>query len=286
LKSAFTVAPLAACFPTTLVVTNDSPGADTFQWRLFSQNGETATSNAAQPTFLINDPGTYTLTLTASLSATDQHAAPAEVSGIEIYGKPNAFFISPNESVFVPDTELGLINQSQDANFYEWNFDDGTISNDFEPEHVYMLEGKYLLTLVAGNDHGDKDIDGDGIMDGNVVCYDTATTTIIAKEGGFTRIPNAFTPDPNGPVDGSDPGNAFERNDVFLPVTKGVVEFNMQVYDRWGTLVFESNNKNEGWNGYDRNKNLLPAGVYVYKLTLRLADGQRTTQVGDVTMIR
>jgi gliding motility-associated-like protein len=222
----------------------------------------------------------------ASLSSTDQTAPPAEVSGIEVYGKPTAFFISPNESVFVPDTELGLINQSQEANFYEWNFDDGTISNEFEPKHTYLLEGKYLLTLVAGNDHGDKDIDGDGTMDGNIVCYDTATTTIIAKEGGFTRIPNAFTPDPNGPSDGGDPGNGFESNDVFLPVTKGVVEFNMQVYDRWGTLVFESNNKNEGWNGYDRNQNLLPAGVYVYKLTLRLADGQRTTQVGDVTMIR
>jgi hypothetical protein len=285
LKSAFSITPLAACFPTTLVVNNESPGADTFVWKVISEKGEVASSNAAQPVFVINDPGNYTVTLIASLSSTEQTAAPAEVSGIEIYGKPSAFFIAPNPILFVPDTELGLINQSQEANFYEWNFDDGTISNDFEPQHFYKLEGKYTLTLVAGNDHGDKDIDGDGIKDGNVICYDTATTIISAKEGGFTRIPNAFTPDPSGANDGSI-GNDFERNDIFLPVTKGVVEFNMQVYDRWGTLVFESNDKNIGWNGYDKNKNILPAGVYVYKLTLRLADGQRTTQVGDVTMIR
>ena len=285
LSSSFMVTPLAACNPTTLVITNNSPGADTFEWRVFSEKGEMATSNVAQPVFQINEPGNYTITLVASLSSTQQVASPAEVSGIEIYGRPTAFFIAPNTSVFVPDTELGLINQSQDANFYEWDFDDGTVTNDFEPQHFYQLEGKYTVTLLAGNDHGDKDIDGDGIGDGNVVCYDTTTATVIAREGGFTRIPNAFTPDPAGPNDGSiDSG--FERNDVFLPVTKGVVEFNMQVYDRWGTLVFESNNKNVGWNGYDKNGHLLPAGVYVYKLTLRLADGQRTTQVGDVTMIR
>ena len=63
-------------------------------------------------------------------------------------------------------------------------------------------------------------------------------------------------------------------------------EFNMQIFDRWGNLIFESNNANQGWDGYDRNGRILPAGVYVYKLTLRLSDGQRTTQIGDITMIR
>jgi gliding motility-associated-like protein len=284
LTSAFTVTPLASCFPTKLVVNNQSPG-DTFEWRLIGGQGEVATSSLAQPVFEINEPGTYRLSLKASLSSTGQEAVTVEITDIEVYDMPSAFFIAPNETLFVPDTELGLINQSVGANYFEWNFDDGTISNEFEPQHFYQLEGKYFLTLVAGNDHGDKDIDGDGIADGNVVCYDTAVTEIFAKEGGFTRIPNSFTPNPDGPVDGNS-GNAFEQNDVFLPVTKGVVEFEMEVYDRWGTLVFKSVDKNFGWNGYDRNNNILPAGVYVFKLTLRLADGQRTTQVGDVTLIR
>jgi len=67
---------------------------------------------------------------------------------------------------------------------------------------------------------------------------------------------------------------------------KGAEEFNMQIFDRWGNLIFESNNSTIGWDGYDRYGKLMQAGVYVYKLTLRLSDGQRTTQIGDITMIR
>jgi len=65
-----------------------------------------------------------------------------------------------------------------------------------------------------------------------------------------------------------------------------VEEFNMQIYDRWGNLIFESNSQTVGWDGYDQHGKLMPSGVYVYKLTLRLSDQQRTTQVGDVTLIR
>jgi gliding motility-associated-like protein len=107
---------------------------------------------------------------------------------------------------------------------------------------------------------------------------------VVAKQGGVTKVPNAFTPNPNGPNGGRPGNNSF--NDVFLPQVKGAEEFNMQIFDRWGNLIFESNDATMGWDGYDRNGRLLPAGVYVYKLTLRLSDGQRTTQLGDITMIR
>jgi gliding motility-associated-like protein len=123
-----------------------------------------------------------------------------------------------------------------------------------------------------------------GIPDGNIVCYDTARREVVGREGGLTKIPNAFTPNPNGP-NGGIPGNGT-FNDVFLPITRGVEEFEMQIYDRWGNLLFESRDKNQGWDGYDKNGRLLPSGVYVYKLVLRLSDGQRTTQIGDVTLIR
>ena len=60
----------------------------------------------------------------------------------------------------------------------------------------------------------------------------------------------------------------------------------MQIYDRWGNLIFESNSASIGWDGYNKDSRLMPAGVYVYKLTVRLSDNQRSTQIGDVTMIR
>jgi len=98
------------------------------------------------------------------------------------------------------------------------------------------------------------------------------------------KIPNAFTPNVNGPSGGV-PDLNF-TNDVFMPIMDGVEEFTMQIFDRWGNLIFESRDKNIGWDGYDKNGRLMPAGVYVYKMVLRLGDGQRTTKVGDVTLIR
>jgi gliding motility-associated-like protein len=107
---------------------------------------------------------------------------------------------------------------------------------------------------------------------------------LIALDGGYIKLPNAFTPNPNGSTGGIAGNGTF--NDVFLPIARGIEEFQMQIFDRWGNLIFESRDRNIGWDGYDRNGRLMPAGVYVFKLILRLSDGQRTTKVGDVTLIR
>ena len=165
-------------------------------------------------------------------------------------------------------------------------FDDGFTSQEFQPKHLYTLEGQYTITLVAGYDNGNHDINGDGILDGNIVCYDTTRQIVNAVHGGAIKIPNAFTPNPNVSTGGSGVPGTGSFNDVFLPIASGVEEFNMQIFDRWGTLLFESKDKNVGWDGYDRNGRIMPAGVYVYKLVMRLSNGQRTTKVGDVTLIR
>ena len=175
--------------------------------------------------------------------------------------------------MYVPDTELSTFNFSTGANKYSWDFGDGGKSTEEEPKYIYKVEGMYEINLYAKNDHGN-----------NVVCSDTLAHKVIAKQGGVTKIPNAFTPSPNGPSGGVSGNGSF--NDVFLPIIKGAEEYNLQVYDRWGNLIFESNSTQIGWDGYDKDGKLLPAGVYVYKVTIRLSDGQRTTQIGDVTMIR
>jgi len=284
LVAGFRATPLASCFPTVVEVVDNISTGDTFEWQLIDDGGSiVATTQLSNPTFRIVNPGKYSIFLKNSSSFTGQTAF-FQVDNIEVFDLPVASFEARPTTLFVPDTEMTIFNFTVGANNYEWDFDDGTISNEFEPKHIYKLEGIYELMLVASFDHGPKDVDGDGVLDDNVVCYDTARRQIIAKEGGITKIPNAFTPSPNGPSGGGPGSGTF--NDVFLPITRGVAEFNMQIYDRWGNLVFESNDKNVGWDGYDRNRNLLPAGVYVYKLTLRLSDGQRTTQVGDVTLIR
>lgn len=298
----FDYTPLESCFPASIQVTNNSTG-NLFEWQLVDQNGVVqVVSNLDNPTFFIANPGDYTIFLRASNTTTGQFAL-ADNSGIganampgkspvRIYPTPQAAFQARPTTLFVPDTELVTFNFSQPTNVpsdevsFLWNFGDTDdlvtrLLGESDPTYFYPVEGRYTITLVMQETRG------------NVVCRDTATQEIIAREGGQVRIPNAFTPDPSGPNGGvPGPGGV---NDVFLPYVRGINinepnSFNMQIFDRWGNLIFESRNSPgqplRGWDGYDRNGNLLPAGVYVYKLVLRLVDGQRTTQIGDVTLIR
>ncbi|GCC50208.1 hypothetical protein SanaruYs_04230 [Chryseotalea sanaruensis] len=282
----FRAIPLAACYPVDITVVENLATGDEFEWTVIDEAGRiSATSNANLPVFAIPNPGKYTIILVTTNSFTGQQSPPS-VRDIEIFESPVASFEVRPTTVFIPDQEITTFNFSSGANQYDWDFGDGNTSIDFEPKITYRIEGEYPITLVAGFNNGSRDIDGDGISDGSIVCYDTLTRTVQARDGGLTRIPNSFTPNPNGPGGSGGNGGAGSFNDVFLPITKGVEEFMMQIFDRWGSLVFESRDKNQGWDGYDRNRNLLPAGVYVYKLELRLSNGDRTTQVGDITLIR
>ncbi len=275
----FTLDPPAGCFPTTVRVSENLSTGDIMEWKVVDSNGKVvAVSGQDLPEFFIPTPGLFNVQLTTRDSFTDQ--VEFANANFEIYDVPIASFQARPTTVFIPDTELTTFNFSTGADFYQWDFGDGETSDEREPKHIYKIEGVYDIVMIAGFDHGN-----------GVLCTDTLSQQVVAKQGGQTKVPNAFTPNPAGPSGGlsgggSGSGGAGSFNDVFLPIVKGVEEFNMQIFDRWGNLIFESNSANQGWDGYDRNGNILPSGVYVYKLTLRLSDGQRTTQIGDITMIR
>jgi hypothetical protein len=306
LVAAFTFEPANACFPTRIRITSNTSTGDEFEWRVVDQSGRTVgTANIPLPEFDIVNPGTYTIFLTtrntitgqvafADNSGTGPNALPGVVP-VNVYSLPLASFQARPTTLFVPDTELVTFNFSTPTNppadsvNYWWNFGD---TNDIikqnhgdpDPTYRYAVEGLYTITMVMRERRG------------NVVCTDTVTQQVIAREGGLVKIPNAFTPDPSGP-NGGVPSSGAAINDVFLPLVKGINvnepgTFLMQIFDRWGNLIFESRNEPgapvpiRGWDGYDRNNRLLPAGVYVYRLVLRLSDGQQITKIGDVTLIR
>ncbi|MBS1487030.1 MAG: gliding motility-associated C-terminal domain-containing protein [Bacteroidetes bacterium] len=273
--AAFQATPPASCFPSNLIVTQNTSGGDQSSWQVTDGNNNiVAQSSAPLPVFNITQPGKYYISLTAIYSKTGQQNTLTQGPFI-IYDKPHAAFLASPPTVYVPDTPMKFINNSVGATEFDWDFGDGETSISFEPSNTYKFEGVFNVTLIASNDHG-----------GGVICRDTTTQKVVAKQGGVAKIPNAFTPSTAGPSGGVSGGSNDANNYIFLPQVKGVEEFNLQIYDRWGNLIFESNNQTVGWDGYDQNGRLMHAGVYVYKLTLRLSDQQRTTQVGDVTLIR
>ena len=86
-------------------------------------------------------------------------------------------------------------------------------------------------------------------------------------------IPNAFTPDGDG------------LNDEFYPGYYCEFEyFNFSIFDRWGNLVFETDDSEVFWNGHYEGE-LAMQGVYVYKLVYKSIFGSEIEKIGQVTLI-
>ncbi len=87
-------------------------------------------------------------------------------------------------------------------------------------------------------------------------------------------IPNAFSPNGDG------------VNDIFKIETDDVIlyEFNMKVFNRWGTLMFESDNYSKGWNGLFKNEVLQP-DVFVYSVQYKDGDGLVYRKTGTVNLL-
>ena len=90
-------------------------------------------------------------------------------------------------------------------------------------------------------------------------------------------IPTAFTPNEDG------------LNDSFKPITsQNVTDYFFQIYNRWGEVVFESNDKDAGWNGF-YNGHQAPDDVYVWKLFYISAfdpSQQTIEEYGNVVLAR
>lgn len=250
--------PGAGCIPLTVTFTNQSQFAQSYQWDF----GDSNISTDENPVHTYTVPGIYSVKLTAYGDGNQDVVYKQNI--IQVYEKPIAYFeVRPN-LVYIPDMPVFTNNLSEKANRYEWDFGDGTISEEFEPKHVYTAPGQYDVTLKAYNDY----------------CFDSLIIreAVTAKESGRVLIPNAFTPSRYGP------GNMGSgENDVFLPLLANVSEFKLQIFNRWGELLFEGINK--GWDGYYKGR-LCAQDVYVYKLEVTFHNGDQTTKVGDVNLIR
>jgi len=257
--------PASGCVPLTVNFTNLSEYATTSTW-LFGDGGQ---ANATDPVYTYWMPGTYTVTLIVQgpNGTTDQM-----VQEFIIQVHPSAvaaFIVTPNE-VNIPSQPIYCINLSQNATTYEWNFGDEGTSTAASPVYYYQSEGVYSVELIANNQFN---------------CPDTLQLIDVVRTiaSGNISFPNAFTPSGISSNGGYYDPMSFD-NDIFFPLHNGVTDYRIQIFNKWGELLFESNDVNRGWDGIYRGE-LSPQDVYVWKVTAQFVDGQKTEQSGDVTLI-
>jgi|GEM_PF-709455 len=142
---------------------------------------------------------------------------------------------------------------------WEWDFGDGTRSNEQNPIHTYSRPGTYTITLTT--------LDVLGCMSSHSVIVEVESSYRI-------MIPNAFTPNGDG------------LNDTFIPQMRGIKEFEMHIFNKWGELIYSTFNRDDsGWDGTLRGT-MSPNGNYVYKIVFKAEDDETGTRTGVFTLIR
>lgn len=165
--------------------------------------------------------------------------------------------VCPNESTTFTSLAQGhIINHS-------WDFGDGTTSLNKSPSHIYAGPNATTPFVVKYTV-----IDSFG-------CQSTAQKTIKVYSSCYLAVPNAFTP------------NGDSKNDFLYPLNAIKAEkLQFKVYNRWGQLIFQTNNWKHGWDGTYKG---LPqaSGVYVWFLNFIDRDTKQARQMkGTAALIR
>ncbi|MDW8394192.1 MAG: PKD domain-containing protein [Chitinophagales bacterium] len=242
------------CPPLTLTFSNSGYGGISFFWDF----GDGQFSTDASPMHTYQQPGTYY----GMMIAHDPNACrPYDTVWftVTVYDWPPLAAFTASPTVIVDYvTEVKFTNQSQGATAYLWEFGDGATSTDVHPVHTYTVSGQYLACLTAFNDGG---------------CPAKACELITVELIPVIDVPNAFSPNGDG------------ANDVLFVRGQDVTTLDFKVFNRWGELVFQTNDLSKGWDGTHRG---VPQEmeVYVWMLSARFSNGKAVVRSGNVTLLR
>jgi PKD repeat protein len=254
------------CTPLTVHFINNSVYGEAYVWD-FGDNTYSAEFSPAHTYYI---PGNYHVKLTVvNISGQSVHNGI-----ISVFQNPTAIFNAYPTNIVNNQQIVVFYNYSYYDSLDLWNFGDGSTSDEKNPYHKYLNPGQYNVYLVATSRDG---------------CTDTAylnTPVIVNWEKGYIRFPNVFTWNKSGPTGGVWQEGVYPEMDyVFRPFFDNVIEYNLKIFNRWGVLIYESNDLNKGWDGYFNGNNLAVQGVYVWQVKGRYADGEYFDKIGDVTFL-
>jgi gliding motility-associated-like protein len=188
-------------------------------------------------------PGTYVVTYS---NACGSATAAASISQSTVL--PD-FTFSPNGGI-APVT-VSFNNTSINNAMNSWNFGNGSSSSNTSDNSNYTAPGTYSVTLMITNSDG---------------CQASVTKTLEVSDQALL-IPDIFTPNGDG------------KNDLFE--IRGIERYpnnELQVFNRWGNLVYSMKSYNNSWDGTPNAKSMgsgkLPSGTYFYIFALNDGSGQ------------
>lgn len=238
-----------ACQPATFVYTNNSNNPDEIAttYLSFGNGLDTLVLGAAttSSTYEIASQYSIDVIVVSIYGCIYTNSFPDLVEAIAI---PSAnFIISPNPTTIF-ETTVAMQNSS-DVSIVDWQwYSPGSVPaySSVENPTFNFPEGEvaeYEIMLIGST------------LDG---CVDTVFKTLTVNSDIVFYAPNAFTPD----------GDEFNQNWEFIVDGIDRTNFNLQIYNRWGQIIWETNNPDVGWDGTYLGE-IVPSGVYIWKASVK-----------------
>jgi gliding motility-associated-like protein len=220
-------------------------------------------STLQNPVHCYTTPGNYSVTLLVTTGNGCTQTVTMS-NYIDVFINPVAGFTSSPQPTTILTAEIFFTDTSSNAVSWSWNFGDlnASSSSSQNPSFIYPDPICYLVTQAVTSADG---------------CVDTATAEICIDPDVAIYVPNAFSP------------NDDAMNEFFNPVCIGIdpEKFQMWIFDRWGNLIFYTEDLNEGWNGkVQGGSDICQIDTYVWKVKAIDVLGKKHTLIGHVNLIR
>lgn len=242
-------------------VTFSNVGDNDPSWTYLWDFGDGNQSNMMTPVYNYYGSGSYPI----SLTVTDNNGCTANLidsDTVVVHQQAVADFNASQFYGSMMEPDIEFYNNSINANTFYWDFGDGSGGSAISPQHTYLEAGDYAVTLFAMNQYG---------------CNDSIVQNIHLDPAYQLYVPNAFTPDND------------DFNGIFLPRGFGISDsgYEFMIFNRWGDLVFSTNNLDEGWNGtVNAGRIRSQDGVYTWVVRFRDETGGRHVEKGHVSLLK
>lgn len=250
----FSAGPSPSCEGQDIDFTNETiTGAgSTFNWSF----GEGSTSTNEDATFAYNNAGFYTIKLVV-VNEFGCEDSLIKTNEIEIIPNPVARFTNTPVVADLFNPIFTFTNTSTDAIDHVWTFGEGGTSSLNNPIYTYSDTGSYQVTLTVSNVLG---------------CTDQVTKIVRVEDVFLLHIPNAFTP------------NDDKTNDTYGVVARGIRSYDILIVNRWGEIVYRSDDFSESWDGNYQGKKAI-VGLYYYIINGVNFDGESFKRDGSIYLL-
>ena len=224
-------------------ISTNTPTA--YSWTVNPPTGVNYIFSSTQPSIGVSF--SFAGVFSVSLAVSNASGSFTASSVVMVNINPTAAFSASLTTSGFPN-QIDLTNFSTNATNYLWNFSETAVTSTVVSlSHPYTASGAYTVTLIALNSNG---------------CSDTSRYSFYLSDSSGVTLPNFFTPNGDG------------VNDIFKPVARGLNSLKVNIYNRFGILVYNWDTVNGFWDGYTTSGILCDSGTYFYVLEATGFDGK------------